>query len=502
MNIHITCEYKDKGNDFKMSFVLTTNQLKALKELEEAVANETVVCLTGPYDSGKRLIIEQFLIDKTCLVLDIRNLVPNDTNDIYNLRRNLDKLIILIEDQPLVYLKDFERALKITSNYRFRLSVDVSNMWIDFLNEIRTKTILTCGISNGRSLISDNIWMVELKIDENDRREIINRFVEHSSDERDKVVSYSKGNTLKEIDVGIKRANKLYLKENIEWSQAFLNVLMMMETCCINPDKVIKPEKETDMVGLEDVIKVIENDVIKPIELNDKLIPICRGILLYGPPGTGKTTVCRWLTHRLKGKVFMVEPSEDESFNACLKRVIDRASANAPAVVIIDEIEMVSKINKRSILTCLDGLDCLERQRITVVATTMEINNICESYIRGKRFERCIKFTYPSIDEIRLIIRTRLTIASTGLKDKFPIISSRISKYLNEQDILTMARSVNGQSQATIHYVIDVMIRQASISDDNLIKIFIDTTKEICLHIEQTNQIEAGPKISNENLYT
>jgi AAA+ superfamily predicted ATPase len=491
--------------------ILTTNQNKTLTKLARAIDNETVVCLTGPYGSGKRLIVDHYLErvskDKEVLTLDINQLIPNGTISIFELRNNLGRISALTKEYDLVYIKDFERALKITTNYRFRLSVDSINIWLDFLNGLTTKTILTCGVSNGRSLISANIWMVEFKVVEQDRIDLINHYTKLNKEDYNKAISYSKGNILEDIYIGIKRANQLYAEEpEIEWSQHYINVLMLMETAYIDPSKVVKPEQNIDMVGLEEAVKIIENEVIKPIELNNPLIPTCRGVLFYGAPGTGKTTICRWLTHRLKGKVFNVDPEDGESFASSLKKVIDRASINTPAVIIIDEIDMNDR-NKRAILTCMDGLTCFDQQRITIIATTMDISQICESYIRGKRFERVIKFEYPTIETIKLILTSRFQTAIDGLKDKHPNISERLTRCIEPRNINTMAMLINGQSPATIHYCVDVVIRKSSVFNDDKdeydpIDTFNQIAKEVKEIRDQTCRVIINDGEGERNLYS
>lgn len=345
--------------------------------------------------------------------------------------------------------------------------------------------------------------MVEVKIKDEDRVELINKYTDLNEVETNKVISYSKGNSLKEIYIGIKRANRLYQSDpTIDWCTHYINVLMLMETACVDLNKIVEPELQFDMVGLESIVEIIENDVIKPIELNNPLIPICRGIFLYGPPGTGKTTICRWITHRLKGKVFNAEIDGSESLGECLKRTITRAAANAPAVVIVDEIDTNDR-NKRSILTCMDGLTCLDRQRITIIATTMDISQICESYIRGKRFERCIKFDYPTIEVIKTIIKSRFTSVIEGLKDTHLHIADKLSTCLKDRNISLMASSVSNQSPATIHYVIDVIIRQACVENKDFdpINLFQKIAKENDDVIKQTCRATSSGNIDG-NLYS
>lgn len=447
------------------SLLLTPSQLKIYNTLHDLLQEETVICLTGPTSSGKKIIVDQYLstLNKKIFRVDINMIVPKDTYSLFDLRKVLDDINIKSREYDILYLRDFERALQITTSYKFRLCIDVANIFVNFLNNLKVKTIAICSISNGKSLISENIWSIQLKINEEDRISIIENYTDLEKKEKDKIISYSKGNNLKSIMVGIKRSKRLHKSEpDKTFSQHFLDVLSLMENACVNLDKIDKPKNDIDMVGLEHIIEIIEDEVIRPIELNNKLIPLCRGILLYGPPGTGKTTICRWLAHRLKGKVFSVENDVNLPFSTSLKKAIDRAIENAPAIVVIDEI-VIEEIYKRNILTLLDGISSINMSRITIVATTMDISKFCESYIRGRRFERCIKFEYPTINMIKSILEKRFQLAIEGLKEKHLDISNKLSPCLNKKNLNLMSSIVNGCSPATIHYTIDVVIRQASI---------------------------------------
>jgi len=504
---------------------LTYNQSKVFELLKTFIKTEKIICIAGQYRCGKKHVVNEYIKsipDTKVLIANIDILFPNGTFDLFSLRENLKFLNNLSKEYDLFYLKDFERAVQLTSSFRFKFGIDSINIWIKFLDQLTIKTILTSSVSNARSLINENIWMIELKITDEDRQFIINTYANpNDSEQIKKAISYSKGNYLYDTYIATIRSNKLYAysredhnfdkknysredhNQKITWSEHYKEILSLMETFSLNVDKVVKPDENIHMIGLDHIIKIIECNVIIPIELNHPLIPICKGILLHGPPGTGKTTICRWLTHRLKGRVYQVEPDSDETFASCLKKTLDKASKNTPSVVMIDEINTKSN-DKRSILTMLDGFTCYDRRNITIIATTMQISEMNESCIRGGRFERCISFDYPTLNIIKQIIERRFTIAIDGIKEMYPEISKSLSSCIIKTNINNMAISVNSCSPATIHFVIDETIRSAATPEENYNSVanFLKIAKEVKDNRSKSQQIIIPNTKNCDDLYT
>jgi SpoVK/Ycf46/Vps4 family AAA+-type ATPase len=74
-----------------------------------------------------------------------------------------------------------------------------------------------------------------------------------------------------------------------------------------------------------------------------------RGILLYGPPGTGKTQVARTLAHETCLR-FIGATTADLKANylgqsgSKVRELFERARANAPAIIFIDEIDIIAPV--------------------------------------------------------------------------------------------------------------------------------------------------------------
>ena len=96
------------------------------------------------------------------------------------------------------------------------------------------------------------------------------------------------------------------------------------------------------------VITALEDYIIMPME-NLKLaaelgLAPKRGVMLAGPPGTGKTTIGRALARRLRGKFFLIDGtviSGTEYFYHHVNSIFHMAMANAPAIVFIDDSDVI-----------------------------------------------------------------------------------------------------------------------------------------------------------------
>ncbi|MBV9467609.1 MAG: ATP-binding protein, partial [Abitibacteriaceae bacterium] len=108
-----------------------------------------------------------------------------------------------------------------------------------------------------------------------------------------------------------------------------------------------------DLKGIDDIIQSLEANIILPLE-NDELakelnIKPKRGVLLAGPPGTGKTTVGRALAHRLRSKFFLIDGtfiSGTSQFYARIHYVFEAAKQNAPAIIFIDDSDVIFEDNE------------------------------------------------------------------------------------------------------------------------------------------------------------
>jgi ATP-dependent 26S proteasome regulatory subunit len=162
-----------------------------------------------------------------------------------------------------------------------------------------------------------------------------------------------------------------------------------------------------DLIGVDEVIRSLETHLVLPLE-NDALatelnLKPKRGVLLAGPPGTGKTTVGRALAHRLKSKFFLLDGTfiaGSDSFYTQVHRLIHEAKRNAPAILFIDDGDVLFAQEEgaglyRYLLTLLDGLESETAGRICVMMTVMDVGVLPPALVRSGRIELWLEMRLP-----------------------------------------------------------------------------------------------------------
>jgi transitional endoplasmic reticulum ATPase len=160
-----------------------------------------------------------------------------------------------------------------------------------------------------------------------------------------------------------------------------------------------------------------------------------KGIILHGPPGTGKTLLARALANEAGASYYCVSGPELFSkfygeTEAGIRRVFDEAAANAPAVLVIDELDAlvpnraqaVGETERRAVATFLAIMDGVRELRgVVVIGTTNRIDAIDPALRRGGRFEHEIHIGVPDpagrLEILRIHTRRMPLASDVDLKD-------------------------------------------------------------------------------------
>jgi transitional endoplasmic reticulum ATPase len=167
-----------------------------------------------------------------------------------------------------------------------------------------------------------------------------------------------------------------------------------------------------DIGGLDDeldqVREMIELPLSEPELFQELGIDPPSGVLLYGPPGTGKTLIARAVAGEVDAYFTTISGPEIVSkykgeSEEKLREAFDRAEANAPSVVFIDEIDSIASARGddadmetrvvAQLLTLMDGLE--SRGQVVVIGATNRVDAIDPALRRGGRFDREIEIGAP-----------------------------------------------------------------------------------------------------------
>jgi len=191
----------------------------------------------------------------------------------------------------------------------------------------------------------------------------------------------------------------------------------------------VQPADLSTLKGIDDVLQSLEANLIIPLEQDELAKELDlkpkRGVLLAGPPGTGKTTIGRALAHRLKSKFFLIDGtfiSGTGDFYRKIQYVFEAAKQNAPAIVFIDDTDVIFEQDGdtglyRYLLTLLDGLESETAGQVCVMMTAMDVRSLPAALVRSGRIELWLEMRLPDETARTEILHTLLNQVSLVLRD-------------------------------------------------------------------------------------
>lgn len=489
---------------------LTPSEQNALDILDILLTRNRGVCLSGV--SRKKIMRRYAERFESCEYKQItyRDVFKQEFRSGMDLSLSFQKILSELDKNPnlkLVCINDIDLLISTTS-YNFKLGALTNRVWFDFIKSLHTKFVIICNKNSALELTSKDIWFHHVETSDKDRIFVLKEILGDIIDYKELLV-YVKSSSIDVIKKVSKQLRTYYeYEKDINVVEEFKKLLFSLDSSALDVKKTVeKPDFDLDIVGMNDIIEELRREIIYPIKLGCKDVPICKGMLLYGPPGTGKSTMGRWLSHELQGRFYLPRTTQTESLISNFSRMLKVACSNAPSVVFLDDFESIlsSPSALRELLVLLDGIDTNGRKNVCIIATCANLTNIPEDLIRGSRLEYCIEFKHPTLDIIAKIILNRFV----GFKDSENDILKTLSE-LTENDATELAKYMINWSHSNIRSAIDSVIRKiVYIHNDKtqvkgikeLNRLFKDETYRIDKHTKRSLRRIDTTKADDSRLY-
>lgn len=149
---------------------------------------------------------------------------------------------------------------------------------------------------------------------------------------------------------------------------------------------------------LQQVTSLLKN--AQPLLQHNVSVP--KGVLLYGPPGTGKTMLAKALANEAD-LPFISVSGTDFLDHEYIKLVFERIRRYAPAILFIDEIDVLGSregkghtVAINQLLTEIDGFSTALSEPVFVIAATNRPNDLDSALVRSGRID--IHVEIPNLD--------------------------------------------------------------------------------------------------------
>ncbi len=187
-------------------------------------------------------------------------------------------------------------------------------------------------------------------------------------------------------------------------------------------------------------------DTLRDGEVYSRLgVHPAKGLLLYGEPGVGKSLMASAVIEESGRKTFTCRKDRPNGdFIKEIKATFDRAGADAPSIVYLDDLDKFANGDERhpdaeEYVTVQSCIDEVKEKDVFVLATANNIRCLPGSLRRAGRFDRKIEVKAPRGEDAKKIITYYLN----G------------KKCVGEMDIGVIARIMGGRSCAELESVIN-----------------------------------------------
>ena len=206
---------------------------------------------------------------------------------------------------------------------------------------------------------------------------------------------------------------------------------------------------------LREVREYVELPLLFPHVYRQLGIDAPRGVIFHGAPGTGKTLLARSVANEVNAHYWSINGPEivgtySGETEANLRKMFAEASASAPAIILIDEIDAIATLRRTAssgsesravtqLLALMDGLG--RSEGLLVIGTTNRLHAIDPALRRAGRFDREIFFPTPTPGEREQILRVQcreMPLDDSAL-DALAEISSRAHGFVGA-DLMELAR--------------------------------------------------------------